>query len=94
MAVPAGTGKPKVIFAVYGGLKKGTQDNAWRTAKDVTDALRTAINNTNGEVVTIDNGTMGVDPAHLIPKQFGAIVEVNGVKRAFACLEHQIIDFT
>ena len=94
MAVPPGPGKPKVIFAVYGGLKGGSQDNAWKTALDATDALQTAINNTTGEIVKIDNGSMGRDPAHLVPKQFGAIVEVTGERRAFACLEGQTIDFT
>jgi hypothetical protein len=94
MAVPPGPGKPKVIFAVYGGLKKGTSDNAWRTAKDVTDALQTAINKATGEKVQITNGTMGGDPAHLVEKQFGAIVEINGTKRAFACKEKDTIDFT
>ena len=94
MAVPAGTNKPKVIFAAYGGLKNGSQDNGWKTAKDVTDALQTAINNTDGEVVKIDNKTMGGDPAHLVLKQFGAIVEVDGKRRAFACKENETIDFT
>jgi hypothetical protein len=93
MAVPPGPGKPRVLFAAYGGLKDGNPDQA--LALDATDALQTAINNTAGEVVKIDNGTMGRDPAHLVPKQFGAIVQmVNGERRAFACLEGQTIDFT
>lgn len=93
MAVAPGPGKPTVKFAVYGGLKGGNSDNA--LAKDVTDALQTAINKTAGEVVKIDNGTMGGDPAHLVQKHFGAILKmVNGEDRAFACLEGQTIDFT
>jgi hypothetical protein len=93
MAVPPGPGKPRVLFAAYGGLRDGNQDKA--EALDATDALQTAINNTAGEVVKINNGTMGRDPAHLVPKQFGAIVVmVTGERRAFACLEGQTIDFT
>jgi hypothetical protein len=82
----------KVIFAVYGGLRDGNPDKA--EAKDVTQALQTAINNSVGETVKIDNKTMGGDPARRVKKQFGAIVEVNGVKRAFACQENETIDFT
>jgi predicted hydrolase (HD superfamily) len=82
----------KVIFAVYGGLRDGNPDKT--EAKDVTQALQTAINNSVGETVKIDNKTMGGDPARRVKKQFGAIVEVNGVKRAFACQENETIDFT
>ena len=92
MPVPPGPGKPTVKFAVYGGLKSGNPDNA--LAKDVTDALQTAINKTAGEVVKIDNGNMGGDPAHLVHKVFGAILVINGQRRAFACEEGQSIDFT
>jgi hypothetical protein len=94
MPVVPGPGKPRVIFAVYGGLRDGSQDNAWETAEDVTDDLQTAINRANGEIVKIDNNTMGGDPAKKVPKQFGAIVEVKGNRRPFACLEGQTIDFT
>jgi hypothetical protein len=93
MAVPPGPGKPKVIFAVYGGLRDGNSDKA--EAEDVTDALQTVINNTVGEVVKIDNKNMGRDPAKRVQKHFGAIVELAGGRtRAFACLENQTIDFT
>jgi len=92
MPVPPGPGKPRVLFAAYGGLKDGNQDQA--LALDATDALQTAINNTPGEVVNINNGTMGRDPAHLVHKVFGAILVINGQRRAFACEEGQSIDFT
>jgi hypothetical protein len=97
MADAAAAGpKVKVIFAVYGGLRDGNPDNAWQTAKDVTQALQTAIDNAAGlgQTVKIDNKNMGGDPAKHVKKQFGAIVEVNGVRRAFACQENETIDFT
>jgi hypothetical protein len=83
-----------VIFAVYGALRDGNQDNT--EAADVTVALQTALNNSpnkNG-VVTINNAAMGGDPAVGVQKHFGAIVEVDGVRRPFACLENQTIDFS
>jgi hypothetical protein len=82
----------KVIFAVYGALRDGDSDKA--EAADVTQALQTAINNTVGEVIKIDNTNMGGDPARRVKKHFGAIVEINGRRRAFACEENQTIDFT
>jgi hypothetical protein len=85
---------PKVKFAVYGALRDGNQDNT--EAAVVTAALQTAIDNSphgNG-VVTIDNNSMGGDPANRVQKHFGAIVEVDGTDRPFACLEGQTIDFT
>jgi hypothetical protein len=93
MAVPPGPGKPKVTFAVYGALVGGNSDNA--KAADVTDALQKAINNTDGEVVKIDNKNLGPDPAKGTQKHFGAIVVLaSGKSKAFACLENQTIDFT
>jgi hypothetical protein len=93
MAVPPGPGKPKVTFAVYGGLVGGNPDKA--EAQDRTDALQKAINNTDGESVRIDNTNLGPDPAKGTPKQFGAIlVLASGKSKAFACLENQTIDFT
>jgi hypothetical protein len=85
---------PTVRFAVYGALRNGNQDNT--EAKIVTAALQTAINNSpNGSgVVRIDNKNMGGDPAPGVQKHFGAIVEVNGTNRPFACVENQTIDFT
>ena len=81
-----------VIFAVYGALKGGDPDQtkAW----DVRQALRTAINNAPGQIVKIDNSTMGGDPVNGVKKHFGAVVDVNGTKRPFACEENQTIDFT
>jgi hypothetical protein len=83
-----------VIFAVYGALRGGNQDST--EAADVTAALQTAINNSpNGNgVVRINNTNMGGDPARGVQKHFGAIVEVDGVRRPFACLENQTIDFS
>jgi hypothetical protein len=83
-----------VIFAVYGGLAGGNQDNT--QAADVTAALQVALNNSpNGNgVVRINNANLGIDPAPGVQKHFGAIVEVDGVRRPFACLENQTIDFS
>lgn len=84
----------RVTFAVYGALRGGNQDNT--EAAIVTNALQEAINNSpNGNgVVTINNTNMGGDPARGVEKHFGAIVEVDGVLRPFACLENQTIDFS
>jgi hypothetical protein len=98
--VPPGPGKPRVLFAAYGGLKNGNPNSGWKTALDATGALQTAINASGDETVTINNGTMGRDPAHLVPKQFAAILEYvipgtgNRERRAFACKEGETIDFT
>jgi len=81
-----------VRFAVYGALRDGDSDKT--EAADVTAALQAAINKTAGEVVRIDNQTLGPDPAEGVRKHFGAIVDVNGRTRAFACEEDQTIDFT
>ena len=85
---------PTVRFAVYGALRGGNQDNT--EAAIVTGALQTAINKSpNGSgVVRINNQNMGGDPAPGVQKHFGAIVEVNGINRPFACIENQTIDFT
>jgi hypothetical protein len=84
-----------VKFAVYGALKN--QDDAHKTAWDVTKKLQEAINSGNG-VVKIDRDSMGGDPINLVEKHFGAIVEVDVGSgrelRAFACKEGQTIDFT
>jgi hypothetical protein len=83
-----------VIFAVYGALRDGNQDNT--EAAIVTTALQRRINespNGNG-VVTINNQNMEVDPAQGVRKHFAAIVEVDGVQRPFACEERQTIDFS
>ena len=83
-----------VKFAVYGALRDGNQDNT--EAAIVTTALQQQINaspNGNG-VVTINNETMGLDPAPHVRKHFAAIVEVDGTDRPFACEERQTIDFS
>ena len=51
----------KVIFAVYGALRGGNQDNT--EAAIVTGALQTALNNHPNGVVQINNANMGGDPA-------------------------------
>jgi hypothetical protein len=81
-----------VIFAVYGALKDGDPDKA--AAEEVTATLQTVIDDTVGEVVKINNENMGTDPAEGFKKHFGAIVDVHGTRRAFACEEDQTIDFT
>jgi hypothetical protein len=82
----------RVIFAVYGALRSGNQDNT--EAAIVTDALQGRLNNSPNGVVRINNANMGGDPAAGVQKHFGAIVEVDGVQRPFACLENQTIDFS
>jgi len=78
-------------FAVYGALRDGNQDNT--EAAIVTGALQGRLNVNNG-IVRIDNENMGVDPAVGVQKHFGAIVEVDGQERPFACQEGQTIDFS
>ena len=87
-------GLVKVLFAVYGALRDGNQDKT--EAAIVTGVLQTAIDNSpNGNrVVTINNANMGGDPAPGVQKHVGALVEVDGVPRPFACLENQTIDFS
>ena len=82
----------KVIFAVYGALRGGNQDNT--EAAIVTGALQTALNHHPNGVVQINNANMGGDPAKGVGKHFGALVEVDGVPTAFACQENQTIDFS
>jgi hypothetical protein len=88
-----------VLFAVYGGLRNGGQDNT--EAAIVTSALQTAIDNSpNGNgVVKINHVSLGVDdPAPHVQKHFGALIDfgegANPQLRPFACLEGQTIDFT
>jgi hypothetical protein len=84
----------KVIFAVYGALRGGNQDNT--EAAIVTTALQRRIDespNGNG-VVRIDDKNMEEDPAKGVVKHFAAIVEVDGVQRPFACGQNQTIDFS
>jgi len=82
----------KVLFAVYGALRGGNQDNT--EAAIVTSQLQQLLDNTPNGVVQINDATMGPDPAVGVEKHFGAIVEVDGTPRPFACLQNQTIDFT
>jgi hypothetical protein len=82
----------RVVFAVYGGLEHGNQDNT--EARIVTAALQKKLDLTPNGVVKIDNTNMGGDPAEHTEKHFSAIVEVDGVPTPFACLEGQTIDFS
>ena len=82
----------KVLFAAYGALRNGNQDNT--EARIVTGVLQQRLNSTPNGVVKINNANMGGDPAPGVQKHFGAIVEVDGVPRPFACLENQTIDFS
>ena len=81
-----------VIFAAYGGLEGGGQDNT--KAADVTGALQRQLNQNPNGVVKISNDNLGGDPALGVQKHFGAVVDVDGVRRAFACAENQTIDFS
>jgi hypothetical protein len=84
----------RVVFAVYGALRNGNQDST--EAAIVTSQLQDQLDNSpsgNG-VVEINNANMGGDPARGVQKHFGAVVEVDGTARPFACLENQTIDFT
>ena len=82
----------RVLFASYGALRNGGQDNT--EARIVTGRLQQRLNSTPNGVVTINNTNMGGDPAPGVVKHFGAIVEVDGVPRPFACQEGQTIDFS
>jgi hypothetical protein len=82
----------QVIFAAYGGLRDGNQDNT--EAAEVTGAVQQRINESSNGVVTINNANMGGDPAQGVVKHFGAIVQnEEGRRRAFACQENQTIAF-
>lgn len=79
-----------VKYAVYGALAGGNDNSS--QAVDVTNALQTAIDSSQG-IVRIDNGTMGGDPSHGNKKHFGACVALDAQDRFFACEEGQTIDF-
>ena len=79
-----------VVFAVYGALKGGNQDEC--QAVNVKEILQTAINASQG-IVKIDNSTMGGDPSVGNTKHFGAIVTHDSKTNYFACKEGQTIDF-
>lgn len=80
-----------VIFAAYGALRNGDPDKT--EAAIATGALQEKLDNTPNGVVRIDDANLGGDPAPGADKHFGAIVEVDGAQRPFACLENQTIDF-
>jgi hypothetical protein len=82
----------QVLFAAYGALRDGNENNA--EAADVTLALQQQLNANPSGVVHIANENLGGDPANGVLKHFGAIVEVNGNRSAFACQEDQTIDFS
>jgi hypothetical protein len=81
----------KVKTAVYGALQDGHAGSA--QAIDVTSRVQELID-THAGIVTINNDTMGKDPAFGIVKQFRATVTVNGMDHAFSCAEGQTINFT
>lgn len=79
----------QVKSAVYGVLDEG---NAARSV-DVTRRLQEQIDASNG-VVTINNGTMGSDPAFGTLKHFRATVSILGTDQAFTCQEGETVDFS
>ena len=82
----------RAVFAVYGGLKDGNQDDT--QAADVTAALQEQFSLHPNGVVEIKNENLGGDPAKGVLKHFAAIVEVDGRRTPFACEEGQKIDFS
>ena len=82
----------KVVSASYGALRDGNPDRT--EAAIVTSALQSRLDQTPSGLVRINNANMGGDPARGVQKHFGAIVEVDGTRKAFACLENQTIDFS
>jgi hypothetical protein len=78
-----------VLFAVYGGLRNG--DPLQEEATDVTQALQAHLNPGASGTVLINNQNMGGDPAVGVEKHFGALIEVDGARRAYACQENQEI---
>ena len=78
-----------VLFAVYGGLRNG--DALQEEAADVTQALQAQLNPGSTGTVLINNQNMGGDPAEGVVKHFGALIDIDGERRAFACQENQEI---
>lgn len=78
-----------VLFAVYGGLRNG--DPLQEEAADVTQALQAQLNPGSTGTVLINSQNMGGDPAVGVVKHFGALVDVDGERRAYACQENQEI---
>ena len=79
----------KVLFAAYGGLRNG--DPLKEEAADVTQALQAQLGPDSPGTVVINNQNMGGDPAVNVVKHFGALIDVDGQRRAFACQEGQEI---
>ena len=82
----------RAVIAVYGAMREDDPDSM--QAAVVTAALQDQFNQHANGVVTINNQTMGGDPAKGHGKHFGAVVEVDGVAVPFACAEGQTIDFS
>jgi hypothetical protein len=81
----------KVVSASYGALAHGEANQT--KAKEVTAILQDQFAINPDGIVTINNESMGGDPAVGFTKHFGAIVEVNGKRLPFACQENQTINF-
>jgi hypothetical protein len=79
----------KVVFATYGALPGGHQNQA--QAFDVSAQLQNLIDAENG-IVAISDANFG-DPSYGNTKHFGACVNRAGVNHYFACQENQVIDF-
>ena len=74
-----------VTFAVYGGIRDGSAH-----AADVKTRLQELVN--AGAQVAINNETLRIDPAVGVQKHFGAIIDIDGVSKPFACREGEEIN--
>ncbi len=81
-----------VKFAVYGALEGGHSDRT--KAMSIKYQLQRALDASSTGLVRIDNKLAERDPCHGYEKHFGALVDVHGDDRWFACQEGQEIDFT
>jgi hypothetical protein len=73
----------KVIAAVYGTTNKG---------KDVTNRMKTRIEDDNQDDVRVTNDEMGGDPDFGGFKRFGIIYKVDGKRQARAGVEGDTIE--
>jgi hypothetical protein len=80
----------QVVFAVYGALPGGNQNEA--EASDVAAVLQSLLAQGSG-VVAINNNSFGRDPSPNNTKHFAAVVKRGGTDFYFACQEGQTIDF-
>jgi hypothetical protein len=78
-----------VLFAAYGALRNG--DPLQGEAADVTQALQANLQPGSSGTVVINNQNMGGDPAPNVVKHFGALIDIDNERRAFACQEGQEI---